>query len=325
MKKNKTYESLIEKSISSMLSAIEIYNKPDFKYREETFAILSVNAWELLFKAYIYKTNKYNAKSIYCCKPHTNKDGSKSKRIVEIEKNRSGNPKSISISEAMNRLKAKGDLPTKLKENVESLIELRDNAIHLLNMKPISKQVQELGFACIKNYVTILQKWERGKSLSNYNLYLMPLAYVDDKVFADSTMTKETANFINLIKEKIDNADEKETDYDIAIRIELKFQKGDTFNAVSVHNSKDGLPITLSDEDMRSRFPWTHEDVMSHARQRYSDFKRDKKFIDLMTEIKKNNKLCYERKLDSQSPKTITKKFYSSGVLQEFDKHYKKK
>ena len=38
MKKNPIYESLIDKSIGSMLSAIEIYNKPDFKYREETFA-----------------------------------------------------------------------------------------------------------------------------------------------------------------------------------------------------------------------------------------------------------------------------------------------
>ncbi|WP_235417413.1 DUF3644 domain-containing protein, partial [Leyella stercorea] len=48
MKKNPIYESLIDKSIGSMLSAIEIYNKPDFKYREETFAILAINSWELL-------------------------------------------------------------------------------------------------------------------------------------------------------------------------------------------------------------------------------------------------------------------------------------
>ena len=51
MKKNPIYESLIDKSIGSMLSAIEIYNKPDFKYREETFAILAINSWELLLKA----------------------------------------------------------------------------------------------------------------------------------------------------------------------------------------------------------------------------------------------------------------------------------
>ena len=47
-KRNHLYVSLIDKSLSSMLSAIELYNKPDFSYREEAFAILAVNAWELL-------------------------------------------------------------------------------------------------------------------------------------------------------------------------------------------------------------------------------------------------------------------------------------
>lgn len=42
---------MLEKSIAAMLSAIEIYNKPDFKYREETFSVLCINSWELLFKS----------------------------------------------------------------------------------------------------------------------------------------------------------------------------------------------------------------------------------------------------------------------------------
>ena len=31
---------LLERSLSAMISAIEIYNKPNFTYRGETFAIL---------------------------------------------------------------------------------------------------------------------------------------------------------------------------------------------------------------------------------------------------------------------------------------------
>ena len=34
-----------------MVAAIEIYNKPQFSYRPQSFAILALNAWELLFKA----------------------------------------------------------------------------------------------------------------------------------------------------------------------------------------------------------------------------------------------------------------------------------
>jgi len=38
------YKHLLENSISTILSAIEIYNKPDFKYRNEIFVILTENA-----------------------------------------------------------------------------------------------------------------------------------------------------------------------------------------------------------------------------------------------------------------------------------------
>ena len=34
-----------------MIAAIEVYNKPDFLYRGETFSILAINSWELLLKA----------------------------------------------------------------------------------------------------------------------------------------------------------------------------------------------------------------------------------------------------------------------------------
>ena len=44
-------DDLAKKSLQAILAAIEIYNKPTFSYREESFALLMVNAWELLLKA----------------------------------------------------------------------------------------------------------------------------------------------------------------------------------------------------------------------------------------------------------------------------------
>ena len=44
MSRKARYQHLLEKSVHAALSAIEIYNKPDFKYREESFSILMVNA-----------------------------------------------------------------------------------------------------------------------------------------------------------------------------------------------------------------------------------------------------------------------------------------
>jgi hypothetical protein len=56
-----SYRALRDNSKSAMIASIEIYNKPNFQYRDETFIILFLNSWELLFKAIISK----NKKSIY--------------------------------------------------------------------------------------------------------------------------------------------------------------------------------------------------------------------------------------------------------------------
>ncbi len=57
---------MIDKSIESFLLGIEIYNKPTIKYRTESFAFHICNAWELMLKAHLIKTQ--GLKSIYYTK-----------------------------------------------------------------------------------------------------------------------------------------------------------------------------------------------------------------------------------------------------------------
>jgi hypothetical protein len=42
------YLKLFDKSVAAITAAVEIYNKPGFQYRDETFALLALNAWELI-------------------------------------------------------------------------------------------------------------------------------------------------------------------------------------------------------------------------------------------------------------------------------------
>ena len=58
-------KKLLDKSIAATVAAIEIYNKPNFQYREETFSILAVNGWELLFKAKWLAENGNRIQSLY--------------------------------------------------------------------------------------------------------------------------------------------------------------------------------------------------------------------------------------------------------------------
>lgn len=57
------FSRLFEKSVEAFLLAVENYNKPTIRYRVEAFAIFICNAWELLLKGYLIKTQ--GLESIY--------------------------------------------------------------------------------------------------------------------------------------------------------------------------------------------------------------------------------------------------------------------
>ena len=74
------YSLLLEKSIQAILSAIELYNKPVFSYREESFSILMVNAWELLLKARVLNLSNNKISSLIAMEYKTLTNGKKSKQ-----------------------------------------------------------------------------------------------------------------------------------------------------------------------------------------------------------------------------------------------------
>src|SRR6266849_4065563 len=75
------YVYLVDKAIAAAISAIEVYNKPAFRYREETFSILMLNSWELLLKARILKENNNKLRSIEVWENARNKSGLPGKKL----------------------------------------------------------------------------------------------------------------------------------------------------------------------------------------------------------------------------------------------------
>lgn len=151
---------MLEKSISAMVSAIEIYNKPDFEYREESFVILAVNAWELLLKSRLLHQNRNKLTGLYVY------DGKR------IKRGRSGNALTIDLVCAMRRL----HLDQGVERNLSALIEIRDTAIHFYHHPSIKYLVYTLGTAALRNYQQLIRDWF-GRSLLDYNFFIMPLAF----------------------------------------------------------------------------------------------------------------------------------------------------
>ncbi len=56
---------LRERAVAAMVAAIDVYNKPDFRYRAESFVILALNAWELLLKAKWLSLHNNRLSSLY--------------------------------------------------------------------------------------------------------------------------------------------------------------------------------------------------------------------------------------------------------------------
>ena len=160
------------------MSAIEIYNKPAFAYREETFTILALNAWELLLKAKLLEINKNKLRCLHIYSTREIAPTVQSKKLY-VKRNRTGNKMTVGIDQCFVRLEAeKVTVPEAVKKNLAALIEVRDNAIHFINAGPrLSKQVLEIGTACLRNFIELGKQW-LNLDLSSYSLYLMPIGFL---------------------------------------------------------------------------------------------------------------------------------------------------
>src|ERR1700730_18002813 len=141
------YANLVEKATHAAVAAIEIYNKPGFRYREETFSILMLNAWELLLKARILKENKNHLRSIEVWETRKTKSGGPSTRLFP-KRTRAGNTMTIGVATAAAIVSeySKDGVDRYAVENISLLIEIRDNAIHFHNAgRGLRKRVQEIG------------------------------------------------------------------------------------------------------------------------------------------------------------------------------------
>jgi len=180
---------VLDKSIAAALSAIEVYNKPDFQYREECFTILLVNAWELMLKAKILKDNRNKVRSLYVYQQK------------RIKRNRCNVPLTIDITCAMDRV----DINQIVKDNIFALLEIRDAAIHYYNNMPLKYIVYTLGVASLRNYCRMVEEWF-DRSLSEYNFYILPLGFTYE--FDTHTMLglrKQPSALANLIRAITEN------------------------------------------------------------------------------------------------------------------------
>ncbi len=321
-------KKLLDKAIAATVSAIEIYNKPDFQYREETFSILAINGWELLFKAKWLHEHNNEMRSLYVMEPLIKKDGSKSKKL-KIKRTRSGNPFTHGLDYLAKQLIEQGHLEQNVWTNIQALLGLRDSSIHFYNSSPeFAVKLQEIGVASLKNFVLLINEWFKH-DLNEFNFYLMPLSFVDlPKQPEAIILNKEERNFLNYLEQLEAGTDEADSKYSVAINFEVKFIRSRSKDALGVHitSNPDAPEIRMTEEQILEQYPWDYQTLTNKCRERYSDFKRNQDYHKIRKSLceDEKKKLCKTRYLNPNNLKGIKKQFFKPDILKELDKHYSK-
>ena len=320
-------QNLLGKAIAATVAAIEIYNKPDFQYREETFSILAINGWELLFKAKWLDENNNKIQSLYVRERRQKKDGCKSNKQT-IKRTRSGNPFTYSLDYLAKKLIEQKHLEQNAWANMQALIELRDSSVHFYNPSPnFAQKLQEIGAASLQNFVSLVSEWF-NRDLSEFNFYLMPLSFVDLPTQTKAIVSnKEEQNFLNYLECLEGEAAEADSKYFVTVDIGVRFLRSREKDALGVHTTSnpDAQKVCLTDEEVRKEYPWTYKQLTQRCKERYSNFIQNKEYDSIRMPLYENRKFCYIRYLDPTNPNNFKKVFFKPDILNEFDKHYLKK
>lgn len=317
---------VLQNAKAALLSAIEIYNKPTFAYREETFAILALNAWELLLKAKLLDANRNDPRCLYVYYSPQTKSGKPSKKL-RVKRNRSKNVMTIGIDGCIVRLeKAGASVPSQVRKNLEGLTEIRDNAVHYLNASSeLAKQVLEIGTAALRNFIELGKSW-LGLDLSAYSLYLLPIGFLPSaEAITAIAPSPDERNLIGYLASLIrDFHEDANTDYHVSLDVNISFKRTSTTAAAAVimSNMPDAIPITMSEEDVRKNYPWDYDELTARLGKRYIDFKANQKYHDLRKALAVKPQFMKTRFLDPRNPRSAKKDFYNPNIQAEFDKVY---
>lgn len=317
---------LVEKSKSAMIAAVETINKPKFPYREEIFLILCANAWELLIKAKWLKEHKNKVSTLYAKELKRKKDKSPSKKY-QYKISRSGNPVTHEVIHLINMMNAKSPvIDSNIVKNIELIIEARDCVIHFYTDSfMINKRIREIGLASLENYIYLIKEWFNIE-VGEFGFSLLPISIIDTSIPLKSQPSSQERTFLTFLEQCIKEQNNNSDRY-IALEVNIGLKRSFVSDAVPVIaiDPTSKMKVAISEEDKLSLFPWDHNTLLEKLKDRYTNFRQDKRFNELKSSVKNNASFSHERKLDPNNKKSLKKYFYSPNCLQYFDKYYTRK
>ena len=314
---------LATKSVQAAVAAIEVYNKPNFSYREEAFALLMSNAWELLLKAKWLLDHDEVLDSLY----ELVDDGQGGKKP---KTNRSGNPLSHGAGYLAAKLREDKDsgLEQACHDNFLALVEIRDNAAHFINKDLyLGRRILEIGTASLRNYLCLATEWFQ-LDLTAYNFFLMPISFYHGFETAEPVTRAHYPEQVQRLLTYLDALEaqppEDGAKQHVALRMETKLVRGKDTSSVEFRWTDDPTApaMTVREEDILKNYPMTYRDLADTMKRRYENFLENRAFHKIRQTLEKDSKYAIVRLLHPANPRSSRQRFYNPNILQEFDKNY---
>lgn len=253
---------LVDNALAAMLSAVEIYNKPQMTYRDEVTVMLVVNAWELALKATLRQKN----------------------RSIFYRKQRGEKYRSITLDDALGRVSAHHLWPSSidgpaLTVNIKALCEYRDRAVHLYNARGMGAVIYpflQQNVLNFRDFMLVNFKKDLADSITWQLLPLGATAPADAVRFMrtdkNATMVAEVQKFIDELRHLMDAAEAGGSDmariatvYDINMQSVKKMTSADLIVAIS--STGDGQ-VVLRKTDPNQTHPFSQTDVLDKVNQK---------------------------------------------------------
>ncbi len=264
------YHKLVERSLDAFTLSLEIYNRPSLNNRVEAFAIMIINAWELLLKAETLKAQGYDA--VF-----------------------GPNGKSISISEALSGRLQEND---PVRKNLETLVNLRDQATHLL-IPELQPQLSRLFQANVLNFQTRYRNEIGNSPLAGQSVGMLSLILdgpeteigVIRENYGENT-AKEVISFLSNFNKLNNKCDSDKFSISIDYKLALTRNPNKSDLTLNIGNNGEKAIIIRETKDLDITHPYTNNEAIKKINNRQASKITQYSFQAILSKhkIKKNNK-----------------------------------
>jgi len=319
-----SYKALLGNSVSAMLAAIEIYNKPQFQYRAECFVILLLNSWELAFKAHL-SLNKI--------------------RIFKAKER--GKPyHTLGLWDAVSQ--AKSVFPTNLEyrpvvENINLLADYRNNAVHFYNQKDFEIVIYGLAQTSIVNYRDFIQSAFDRDITEEVNISLLPLSFgvAPDPIqflgtHSDHHAKPAIAEFLKVISDTTSSLEEDGLDtarfltvFQVSLQSTKKIESADLVVGVQTEAPENGLLLVNRKVDPNISHPHSQATILEQIGRDVNGIEFNSRTFQALVwryDLKSDDSLCWKNvrsKTFQYSNQVVTQmRSYSADHIQEARNQY---